>query len=140
MPETGNTDTESRVEGGNETILLVEDEPAIMKMTTTMLERLGYTVMSANRPNAAIKIAEEHKGHIDLLMTDVIMPEMNGKDLADEILILHPEAKCLFMSGYTADMIGQQVLLEKGFLFIQKPFSKRDIAEKIREVLDFSTP
>jgi CheY-like chemotaxis protein len=111
-----------------------------MKMTSTMLERLGYTVMPANRPNAAVKMAEGHKGHIDLLMTDVIMPEMNGKDLANEILKLHSETKCLFMSGYTADTIGQQVILEKGFFFIQKPFAKRDIAAKIREVLNSRKP
>jgi PAS domain S-box-containing protein len=139
-PDTDSRKTASLAEGGNETILLVEDEPAIMKMTSTMLERLGYTVMPANRPNAAVKMAEEHKRHIDLLMTDVIMPEMNGKDLANEILKMHPEAKCLFMSGYTADTIGQQVILENGFFFIQKPFAKRDIAAKIREVLNSRKP
>jgi PAS domain S-box-containing protein len=123
-------------ECGHETILLVEDEPAILKMTALMLERLGYKVLSADRPGKAIRLAEEHTGRIDLLMTDVVMPEMNGRDLAGKILTFSPNLRCLFMSGYTTDVIARHGVLDENVHFIQKPFSIKDLATKVRETLD----
>ncbi|MCK4504952.1 MAG: PAS domain S-box protein [Candidatus Aegiribacteria sp.] len=124
------------VRRGHETILLVEDEPAILKMATTMLERQGYTVLAATLPGEAIRLAGEYEKGINLLMTDVVMPEMNGRDLAENILLFYPDIKRLFMSGYTANVIAHRRVLDEGVNFIQKPFSMQDLATKVREVLD----
>ncbi len=121
---------------GNESILLVEDEPMILGMATTMLELQGYKVLPAATPGEAIRLAREHAGEIHLLMTDVVMPEMNGRDLAKNLLSLYPNIKRLFMSGYTANVIAHHGVLDAGVHFIQKPFSINDFAGKIREVLD----
>ena len=121
---------------GNETILLVEDEPAILEMARMMLERKGYLVFAAGSPAEAISIAGAYVGKIDLLMTDVVMPEMNGRDLAKKITALFPKIKLLFMSGYSANVITQQGVLNDGVAFIEKPFSMNELAEKIRRVLD----
>jgi two-component system, cell cycle sensor histidine kinase and response regulator CckA len=121
---------------GNETILLVEDEKAILRMTTMMLQRLGYTVLEANTPGKAIALAREHAGEIHLLMTDVVMPEMNGRDLSRSLLSLYPNLKRLFMSGYTANVIAHHGVLDEGVQFISKPFTKLDLSIKVREVLD----
>jgi YesN/AraC family two-component response regulator len=101
-----------------------------------MLDRGGYAVLAAGTPGEAIRLAAEHAGDIHLLMTDVVMPEMNGRDLAKNILSLCPRLKCLFMSGYTANVIAHQGVLDEGINFIQKPFSKGDLTVKVREVLD----
>ena len=124
------------LESGNETILLVEDEPSILKMTTKMLGRMGYEVIAADTPNKAIQLAEEHEGKIDLLLTDVVMPEMNGRDLSRKILALYPDIRRLFMSGYTADIIASQGMVDEGMEYIQKPFSKKELEKKIRKILD----
>ena len=129
-------DAAGSVTHGNEVILLVEDEPMILDMTTTMLELHGYKVLPAATPGEAIRLAEEHAGDLHLLMTDVVMPEMNGRDLARNLLSLYPKLKRLFMSGYTANVIAHQGVLDEGVHFIQKPFSINDLAAKIREVLD----
>ena len=129
-------DAEIAVPRGQETILLVEDEAAILNIASLMLEKQGYTVLKADTPGEALSLAREHVGQIDLLMTDVIMPEMNGRDLARNILALHPGIKRLFMSGYTADVIAQHGVLDAGVHFIQKPFSLPNMAAKVREVLD----
>ncbi len=121
---------------GDETILLVEDEPTILGMTTMMLRRLGYTVLTASTPREAIRLASEHGGEIHLLATDLIMPEMNGRDLSERLLASHPTVKCLFISGYTADIIANQGVLHEGVSFIQKPFSQRNLATKVREALE----
>jgi PAS domain S-box-containing protein len=123
-------------ERGDETILLVEDEEKILKMVTMMLERLGYKVLTANTPGDAIKLAIDHVGEIRLLMTDVVMPGMNGRELSEEIQTVSPEIRVLFMSGYTANVIANRGVLYDGVNFIQKPFSKKDLATKIREALD----
>lgn len=123
-------------ECGSEIILLVEDEPMILEMTTTMLKLQGYNVLPAATPGEAIRLAREHAGEIHLLMTDVVMPEMNGKDLAKNLLSLYPDLKRLFMSGYTANVIAHHGVLDEGVNFIQKPFSMDDLAAKIRDVLD----
>ena len=123
-------------ERGSETILLVEDEPAILRMTRMMLERLGYRVVAAGTPGEAVRLAGEHAGEIHLLLSDVVMPEMNGRDLARNILSFHPGIKRLFMSGYTADVIAHRGVLDEGVNFIQKPFSKERLGAKVRETLD----
>jgi two-component system cell cycle sensor histidine kinase/response regulator CckA len=121
---------------GSETILLVEDEPSILNMTTMILTKLGYTVLVSNSPAEAIRLAEEQNGDIDLLITDVVMPEMNGKDLANTLQTRYSNFKCLYMSGYTADAIAKHGVLDDGVHFIHKPFSLPALASKVREVLD----
>jgi CheY-like chemotaxis protein len=121
---------------GQETILLVEDEPAILEIVSMVLSQLGYTVLEANRPGEAILRASKHSGEIHLLMTDVVMPEMNGRDLAKNLLSLYPNMKRLFMSGYTADVIAHHGVLDDGVHFIQKPFNMNIMSAKLREVLD----
>jgi len=123
-------------ERGRETVLLVEDEPTILEMTTEMLQNLGYTVLAAGTPGEAVRLAHEHPGRIDLLLTDVVMPEMNGRQLAGNLLAHYPVLKRLFMSGYTANVIAHHGVLDEGVHFIQKPFSKKDLGEKLREALD----
>jgi PAS domain S-box-containing protein len=133
---TPQEDTTGSVARGNETILLVEDEPMILDMTKAMLELHGYKVLPAPTPGEAIRLAQEHAGDLHLLMTDVVMPEMNGRNLAKNLLSLYPKLKCLFMSGYTANVIAHQGVLDEGVHFIQKPFSVNDLAAKTREALD----
>lgn len=131
-----NAPATNRALGGRETILVVEDEPAILSLATKVLQRLGYTVLAANTPYGALRLAREHSGAIHLLMTDVVMPEMNGRDLAKELLKSYPKLKRLFMSGYTADVIAPQGVLAEGVHFIPKPFSANDLATKVRNVCD----
>jgi PAS domain S-box-containing protein len=120
---------------GHETILLVEDDPDMLAMTTMLLQRQGYTVLAASRPSEAMRLAEKHAGEIHLLMTDIVMPEMNGLDLAGKLSPLFPNLKQLFVSGYTANVIAHHGILEEGVHFLQKPFSQKDLAIKIRETL-----
>lgn len=121
---------------GDETILLVEDEPALLRLTKKILENKGYRILAASSPSAACKIAKEHSAPIHLLITDVIMPEMNGRDLADLLCNENPSLRCLFMSGYTSDVIAHRGSMEEETFFIEKPFSYDKLSEKIREVLD----
>ncbi len=126
--------------GGHESILLVEDEPAILKITGQLIEGLGYSVQKACSPAEAIQWATQQTHEIDLLLTDVVMPEMNGRDLAQKIRKLQPKIKCLFMSGYTADVIARNGVLDKGVHFIEKPFTKQTLAIQIRQALDSPPP
>lgn len=121
---------------GHETVLMVEDEPAILDLGKQILEMQGYRVLTAGTPGEAIRMAIEHVGEIHLLLTDVIMPEMNGRELAKKLLSLYPGLKRLFMSGYTADVIAHHGVLDEGVQFIQKPFSLDALADKVRETLD----
>jgi len=121
--------------GLGETVLLVEDEPAILNLGKTMLKKMGLTVLAANGPGDALRMAKDHLGTIELLISDVIMPEMNGRDLAGQIASIYPGIKCLFMSGYTADVIAHRGVLDEGVNFIQKPFSLQDLSTKVRELL-----
>jgi two-component system, cell cycle sensor histidine kinase and response regulator CckA len=120
------------------TILLVEDELAILTITAGLLTRLGHAVLSAASPEQALRIAQSHPGDIHLLMTDVVMPGMNGHELARNLLLTRPRLKRLYMSGYTADVIAHHGVLDAGVHFIQKPFTKRDLSARLHEV--FSAP
>jgi PAS domain S-box-containing protein len=124
------------VAASGKVILLVEDEAVLLKMTARMLEGLGYTVIAALTPGEAIRLARESQERIDLLMTDVVMPEMNGRDLAGNIISLYPDIKRLFMSGYTANVIAHHGVLDQGVHFLQKPFSMQQLAAKVRDALD----
>jgi two-component system, cell cycle sensor histidine kinase and response regulator CckA len=121
--------------GNGELILLVEDEPMILDVSRTMLETLGYEVLAAGASSEALRQAEEHAGGIHLLITDVVMPEMNGRDLSKLLAEIQPGLKCLFTSGYTANAIAHHGIIDEGVNFIQKPFSLHNLAVKIREVL-----
>jgi PAS domain S-box-containing protein len=121
---------------GRETLLVVEDEPAILKILRTTLQGLGYTVMEAASVKDALAVAARHEGPVHLLLTDVIMPEMNGRDLYTKIAALHPGIRVIFMSGYTADVFEQPDGGKEHFSFLQKPFSMRQLSAKVREVLN----
>ena len=126
-------------QGQGETILVVEDDLSILKLARKILSIIGYNVLTAGTPDEGIDLAEKHTGGIHLLITDVIMPGMNGKDLADRLQSFYPDLKCMFMSGYTANAIAHHGVLDKGLQFIQKPFSKVDLARTVRKVLDGAT-
>jgi PAS domain S-box-containing protein len=118
-----------------ETVLLVEDEPALLKMSKMMLQKIGYLVLAAGTPGEAIGLAKKHAGDIHLLLTDVVMPGMNGKDLAERLHVLRPNMKILFMSGYSVNMITDQGVLDESVNFIEKPFSMKDLGVKVAETL-----
>ena len=120
---------------GHETILVVEDEILNLQLVELMLETYGYQVLAASSPGEALLAAKKHTGRIHLLLTDLIMPEMNGRDLTKEMTALYPDIRCVFMSGYTGDVIVHHGVLDEGVDFIQKPFSKQALAVKLREVL-----
>jgi DNA-binding NtrC family response regulator len=105
-------------------------------MARQMLERLGYTVETATNPSEALEISRQPDKTIHLLITDVVMPEMNGRDLSLKLNKIHPDIKTLYMSGYTANVIAHHGVLDEGVEFIQKPFSLKDLTMKVREVLD----
>ena len=129
-------DPESPAARGHETILLVEDEPLTLALTTRVLESLGYTVLGASTPEEAISLAEANTGKIPMLCTDVVMPGMNGLDLVKTLKVSLPNLKCLYMSGYAANVISRHGVLDEGVRFIQKPFLIIDLATKVRETLD----
>jgi len=121
---------------GTETVLLAEDEEQILSLAARILEGQGYHVLPARLPEDACRLAERHDGKIDLLLTDVVMPEMNGKELQVRIAALRPGIKTLFMSGYTANAIAHRGVLDEGVAFVQKPFTIRSLAEMVRKALD----
>jgi two-component system sensor histidine kinase EvgS len=122
--------------GHGETVLLVEDEESILKLGKRFLERLGYTVIEADSPDKAIDLAAGYPGRIHLLVTDVVMPGMNGRDLANHLREIYRELKVLFMSGYTANVIAHRGVLDDDVCFMQKPFSQTVLAYKVREALE----
>jgi two-component system, cell cycle sensor histidine kinase and response regulator CckA len=111
----------------------------ILKLARTILEELDYTVLPAASPIEAKSLAAEHEGNIDLLITDVVMPEMNGRELSEHLHSLYPRLETLYMSGYTANVIAYRGVLEEGVSFIPKPLSIKELAVKVREVLDRPT-
>jgi CheY-like chemotaxis protein len=122
--------------GEGETILLVEDEQGLLTMGQRLLEKLKYDVLTATNPDEAMKLAQKYSKKIHLLITDVVMPIMSGKDLAERIQTVNPNIKVLYMSGYTANVIAHHGVLEQGVHFIAKPFSIRALSTKVRKVLD----
>jgi PAS domain S-box-containing protein len=143
LPAQGDVDVEKaprteeeEIPKGNGTILLVEDEAMLLEMGEMMLKRLGYDVLTALGPAQALEIAESFPGKIHLLMTDVVMPEMNGMELSERISSLRPGIKCLFTSGYTANVIARHGVLKEGVNFIEKPHQLKGLAKKIRSVLE----
>lgn len=122
--------------GGHETILVVEDNGPLLALLTTLLERLGYTVLPAVTPGEALRWCDAHEGTIDLLVTDVVLPEVSGRALQGLVSSRRPGILTLYMSGYTADIIDQRGVLPEGSHFLQKPISTARLARKVREVLD----
>jgi len=136
-PKALSTATGNQMHRGKETILLVEDEAAILEMCTFILEQHGYTVLVAQNPAQALDLVHRRQGTIDLLLTDVIMPDMNGRELSRRVLELLPAIRVLFMSGYTADIIARHGGdMDTGLHFLEKPFSASQLARKVREVID----
>jgi len=133
--EIAATTEDSLVISGSETILLVEDEDMVRDMTTAMLEKIGYSVRVAETPQEALLFCENNDIPIDLLITDVVMPEMNGTELRDRIKAIRPGIKVLFMSGYTSNVIGHHGVLDKGVHFVQKPFGLKGLARKVRDAI-----
>jgi response regulator RpfG family c-di-GMP phosphodiesterase len=121
---------------GSETVLLVEDEEILRKLCVRILESFEYKVMQAGNGDEAIALAWSFGERIDLLMTDVVMPGMHGRELANRLTRIHPEMKVLFTSGYTDDAIVHHGVLDEGVSFIGKPYSPWALAKKVREVLD----
>jgi CheY-like chemotaxis protein len=126
---------------GTETILLAEDDPSLLEMSATLLRRLGYTVLTAVNGVEALSLKNQRDiGHIDLLFTDVVMPHMSGKELADRIHAIYPRTKILFTSAYTESAIVHQGVLNEGVKLLQKPFTPSALAHRVREVLDQPAP
>jgi DNA-binding response OmpR family regulator len=121
---------------GTETILILEDEAMVRKLVEAMLAQQGYTILVADSPEDAVRYSKEHTGSIDLLVTDVVMPDMNGRQVAQEALRHRPALKVLYMSGYTSDAIAHHGVLDSGVAFLHKPFSAESLIQKVREVLD----
>ncbi len=121
---------------GMETVLLVEDEDAVRDLARDILQARGYTVLEARHGAEALRISEQHPGPIHLMLTDVVMPEMIGRELADRLAVLRPETKVLYMSGYTDNAVVHHGVLDPGTIFLQKPFTAAVLARKVREILD----
>ncbi len=121
---------------GWESVLVVEDDPAVRALTRRVLQDRGYSVLEAGDGDEALRLAQKYDGPIDLLVTDIVMPEMSGRKLAESLRTLHPAARTLFMSGFTEGDVLQQGLVEPGAAFIEKPFSPEKLAERVREALD----
>ena len=133
--------TEKSIQAGapksrGETILLVEDDPRMLAATSAMLAELGYRYLAAGSAEYALRITNEHIGEINILLTDVIMPEINWRELHQRFREMIPGIPCLYMSGYTANIISTHGVLDEGTHFIQKPFSLKELGTKIRQTLD----
>ena len=126
----------SQMPRGSETLLLAEDEAAVRALARHVLESCGYFVLEAEDGSAGLRVAKQHPGPIHLLLTDVVMPYVGGRQLAESVLALQPEAKVLFLSGYTDDAVVRHGVLEANTNFLQKPFTPAALAQKVREVLD----
>ncbi|HWT87685.1 MAG TPA: PAS domain S-box protein [Candidatus Angelobacter sp.] len=128
--------TETRAKGGSETVLLVEDDDTVRQLAEVILTGQGYRVMGADSPKKAEEIAAKSGQEIDLVLTDVIMPSMSGRELVKKLLAQNAKMRVLYMSGYTDNVIAQGGVLEEGLAFLQKPFTPRALVQKVREVLD----
>ena len=128
--------TSTDVAGGSETVLLVEDAPAVRELAALTLREKGYTVFEALNGEDGLRTARQQNGRIDLVLTDVVMPVMNGKEMAEALQKSYPETRVLFTSGYTEDAISQRGILRPGVIFLQKPYTTAALARKVREALD----
>jgi CheY-like chemotaxis protein len=137
-PKTAAPDigTQRQPQGGHETVLLAEDEEAVRRLATMALERNGYHVIPAADGGAALEAASAHNGPIHLLLTDVIMPGLNGRELANQFATIHPETRVLYMSGYAGEALSAQGVLDSSVAFLAKPFVPAELARKVRDVLD----
>jgi len=126
----------SRLQTGTETILLVEDEDGVRALTRQLLQKQGYSVLETRHGGEALLLCERHQGSIQLLLTDVVLSQMSGRELAQRLAVLRPEMKVLFMSGYSEEAIVQHGVLNSGTAFLQKPFTAESLSTKVREVLD----
>jgi CheY-like chemotaxis protein len=133
LPESGAAPAE--LFRGSETVLLVEDEGMVLTLAQAILERCGYHVIAAGNGQDALRFAQESQEPIHLLLTDTIMPVMNGPELAKQVRSIRPETKVLFMSGYTDRVIAYTAALEPGTAFLQKPFTPQTLTQKVHEVL-----
>jgi CheY-like chemotaxis protein len=136
MAETVRPTQSSSLGRGSETILLVEDEEILRALVHELLESSGYRVLVAADPAAALQAAEQYPDQIHLLLTDVVMPGMNGRELAQRLKERRPDVRVLYMSGYTEDAIAHRGVLEQGAFLISKPFSQEVLARRLREALD----
>ena len=134
--EKSDENENEKVRATGETILIVEDDKDILDLAKTVLTKAGYRVVASNTPVSALSIAREETGRIHLLLTDVVMPEMSGRELADALPKISPGIETLFMSGYTANIIAHRGVLDKGVNFISKPFSGKELTAKVRKILD----
>lgn len=134
-PQKSQTTSQDLIQG-NETVLLVEDEASLRKLTRHLLELCGYRVLEAGCGDDALRVSRQHAGAIHLLLTDVVMPVMSGRALADQILSGRPETHVVFMSGYTGQTVGQHGVLAEGSFYLPKPFTREALARKVREALD----
>ena len=121
---------------GTETILVVDDEPSLRKLVRNSLSAVGYRILEASSAEDALAICEDFEGNIDLLLTDVIMPGMDGKRLAEMFYSRRPKTKVVFVSGYTDEILAHRGILDPGIVYIEKPITPTMISKKVREVLD----
>jgi len=122
--------------GGHETLLLVEDSAALREMILEVLEQHGYRVLQAGHGEQALEVLREHKQAVDLLLTDVVMPRLGGQDLANEVRLLHPGIRVIYMSGYTDGAISRAGILGEGVTLLEKPFTSERLTRGVREALD----
>jgi CheY-like chemotaxis protein len=128
------------IPSGTETIMVVEDEAALRELTRVLLEDAGYTVLESSGTEDALETAKDMQRKIDLLLTDIVMPRLDGRELANQMVSLRPDLKVLYMSGYTDDIIVHRGVLTQGAVLVQKPFTKRTLLQKVRETLDSKLP
>jgi CheY-like chemotaxis protein len=138
--EEETTSTAEPAGRGTETILLVEDESEVRSLAGEILQASGYTVLQAGNAAEALEVSKRHQGTIDLLVTDVVMPQMSGRELAERLVALGPTMKVLYMSGYTDDAIVHHGILDPGIVLLQKPFAPDTLVKQIRSVLDSPNP
>jgi len=124
------------IPSGTETVMVVEDEAALRELTRALLEDAGYTVLESSGAEDALETAKDMQRKIDLLLTDIVMPRLDGRELANQMVSLRPDLKVLYMSGYTDDIIVHRGVLTQGAVLVQKPFTKRTLLQKVRETLD----
>jgi two-component system cell cycle sensor histidine kinase/response regulator CckA len=135
LEPVGTADTSSSQNGGSETVLLVEDEESVRQLVRETLESKGYKVLEADNGEAALRIVSNYSDKVDMLITDVVMPGMSGRELSARLCASRPQTKVLYLSGYTEDAIGHEGVVDPDTAFLQKPFTLQMLSRKVREVL-----